>query len=265
MRTSGKPIWGEMMRSMLDVRRLGVSYGGIRAVDEVSLEVRAGEIVSIIGANGAGKTSILNAISGIVSPDKGEILFEGEPIGGLPAHAVVARGIVQVPEGRMIFGTLSVEENLQVAAHQSGRFVLRRLSRSGLQRLFPALADKLDGLAAGLSGGEAQMLALARGLESRPRLLLLDEPSLGLSPKLAEEVFGLIRRLREQGLTILLVEQNVRRTMALADRAYVLESGRITLHGPAAELMSDERLVSNYLGIRAPESFNSDSKEVQPC
>ncbi|MCY3822887.1 MAG: ATP-binding cassette domain-containing protein, partial [Nitrospinae bacterium] len=141
----------------------------------------------------------------------------------------------------------------------------RRLSRSNLQRLFPALADKLDGLAAGLSGGEAQMLALARGLESRPRLLLLDEPSLGLSPKLAEEVFGLIRRLREQGLTILLVEQNVRRTMALADRAYVLESGRITLHGSAAELMSDERLVSNYLGIPAPESFNSDSKEVQPC
>ncbi|MCY3825332.1 MAG: ATP-binding cassette domain-containing protein, partial [Nitrospinae bacterium] len=129
------------MRSMLDVRRLSVSYGGIRAVDEVSLEVRPGEIVSIIGANGAGKTSILNAISGIVSPDKGEILFEGEPIGGLPAHAVVARGIVQVPEGRMIFGTLSVEENLQVAAHQGGRFVLRRLSRSNLQRLFPALAD----------------------------------------------------------------------------------------------------------------------------
>ena len=250
---------------MLEVHRLGVSYGGIRAVDEVSLEVRPGEIVSIIGANGAGKTSILNAISGIVPPEKGEIRFEGESIGGLPAHAVVARGIVQVPEGRMIFGTLSVEENLQVATYQSGRFVLRRSSRPSLQRLFPALADKLDGPAAGLSGGEAQMLALARGLESRPRLLLLDEPSLGLSPKLAEEVFGLIRRLREQGLTILLVEQNVRRTLALADRAYVLESGRITLHGSAAELMSDERLVSNYLGVSAPESLNSDPKEVKSC
>ncbi|MCY4383794.1 MAG: ABC transporter ATP-binding protein [Nitrospinae bacterium] len=243
---------------MLELRRLSVSYGGILAVDEASLEVRPGEIVSIIGANGAGKTSILNAISGIVSPEKGEIIFEGESIGGLPAHTVVARGIVQVPEGRMIFGTLSVEENLQVAAHQRGRFILRRRSRSSLRRLFPALADKLDNPAAGLSGGEAQMLALARGLESRPRMLLLDEPSLGLSPKLAEEVFGLIRRLREQGITILLVEQNVRRTLALADRAYVLESGRITLHGSAAELMADERLVSNYLGISAPEPSNPD-------
>ncbi len=243
---------------MLELRRLSVSYGGILAVDEASLEVRPGEIVSIIGANGAGKTSILNAISGIVSPEKGEILFEGESIGGLPAHAVVARGIVQVPEGRMIFGTLSVEENLQVAAHQRGRFILRRRSRPSLRRLFPALADKLDNPAAGLSGGEAQMLALARGLESRPRMLLLDEPSLGLSPKLAEEVFGLICRLREQGITILLVEQNVRRTLALADRAYVLESGRITLHGSTVELMSDERLVSNYLGISAPEPSNPD-------
>ena len=258
MRRSGKPIWVEIMRSMLEVRRLSVSYGGLRAVDEVSLGVRPGEIVSIIGANGAGKTSILNAISGILSPDKGEILFEGESIGGLPAHAVVARGIVQVPEGRMIFGTLSVEENLQVAAHHSGQFMLRRLSRSSLRRLFPVLADRLDQLAASLSGGEAQMLALARGLESKPRMLLLDEPSLGLSPKLAEEVFGLIRHLREQGLTILLVEQNVRRAMALADRAYVLESGRITLHGAAAELMSDEQLVSNYLGISAPGSFEPD-------
>ena len=258
MRRSGKHIWVEMMRPMLEVRRLSVSYGGLRAVDEVSLEVRPGEIVSIIGANGAGKTSILNAISGILSPEKGEILFEGEPIGGMPAHAVVARGIVQVPEGRMIFGTLSVEENLQVAAHQSGQFVLRRHSRSSLRRLFPALTNKLNQLAAGLSGGEAQMLALARGLESKPRMLLLDEPSLGLSPKLAEEVFGLISHLREQGLTILLVEQNVRRTMALADRAYVLESGRITLHGAASELISDERLVANYLGISAPESFEPD-------
>ena len=244
---------------MLEVRRLEVSYGGLRSVHGVSLEVRSGEIVSIIGANGAGKTSILNAVSGILSPDGGEILFEGEPIGGLPAHAVVARGIVQVPEGRLIFGTLSVEENLRVAAYQRGQFVLRRRDRSSLKRLFPALADKLDRPAASLSGGEAQMLALARGLESEPRLLLLDEPSLGLSPKLAEEVFELIRRLREQGLTMLLVEQNVRQTLALADRAYVLESGRITLQGAAAELMSDDRLVSNYLGISTCGSFNPPS------
>ena len=241
---------------MLEVHRLSVSCGGVRAVDGVSLEVRPGEIVSIIGMNGAGKTSILNAISGVVPPESGEILFEGESIGGWPAHAIVARGIVQVPEGRLIFGTLSVEENLRVAAHQRGGFVLRRRARPSLRRLFPALADKLDRPAASLSGGEAQMLALARGLESEPRLLLLDEPSLGLSPKLSAAVFDLIRRLRDQGLTMLLVEQNVRRTLALADRACVLEGGRITLQGSAAELMCDDRLVSNYLGIASPASFD---------
>ena len=251
MPASGRPTWARVARSMLDVRGLHISYGGVRAVQGVSLEVRTGEIVSIIGPNGAGKTSILNAIAGIRPPDRGEILFEGEPIGGLPPHAVVARGVVQVPEGRLIFGTLSVEENLRVGAHQRGRFVLRHRDRSGLRRLFPALADKLDRPAASLSGGEAQMLALARGLEAGPRLLLLDEPSLGLSPKLTEEVFELIRRLRDQGLTMLLVEQNVRQTLGLADRGYVLESGRITLQGAASELMSDDRLVSNYLGVSA--------------
>ena len=242
---------------MLEVRDLGVSYGGLRAVDGVSLEVRAEEIVSIIGMNGAGKTSILDAVAGVVPPAGGEIRFEGESIGGLPAHAVVARGIVQVPEGRLIFGTLSVEENLRVGAHHRGGFVLRRRTRPDLRRLFPALADKLDRPAASLSGGEAQMLALARGLEAEPRLLLLDEPSLGLSPKLAAGVFDLIRRLRDQGLTVLLVEQNVRRTLALADRAYVLEGGRIALQGTAAELMADDRLVSNYLGV--PSSASSDT------
>ena len=245
------------MTSLLEVRRLSVSYGGLRAVDGVSLEVRQGEIVSIIGMNGAGKTSILNAVSGMVPADGGEILFEGESIVGLPAHAVVARGIVQVPEGRMILGTLSVEENLRVAAHHRDRFLLRRRTRPGLRRLFPALSDKLDRPAASLSGGEAQMLALARGLEAAPWLLLLDEPSLGLSPKLAEGVFDLIRRLRGKGLTILLVEQNIRRALELADRAYVLESGRIRLHGPAAELLSDDRLVSDYLGLPSTPPLNS--------
>ena len=242
---------------MLEVRDLGVSYGGLRAVDGVSLEVRAEEIVSIIGMNGAGKTSILDAVAGVVPPAGGEIRFEGESIGGLPAHAVVARGIVQVPEGRLIFGTLSVEENLRVGAHHRGGFVLRRRTRPDLRRLFPALADRLDRPAASLSGGEAQMLALARGLEAEPRLLLLDEPSLGLSPKLAAGVFDLIRRLRDQGLTVLLVEQNVRRTLALADRAYVLEGGRIALQGTAAELMADDSLVSNYLGVSAPDSSDT--------
>ena len=239
---------------MLEVRGLTVSYGGLSAVDGVSLEVRAGEIVSIIGMNGAGKTSTLNTISGIIPPDAGEIRFEGESIGGLPAHAVVSRGIVQVPEGRLLFGTLSVEENLLAGAHRHSPFMIRRRLRTDLRSLFPALADKLHRPAASLSGGEAQLLALARGLESEPRLLLLDEPSLGLSPKLSEEVFALIRRLRDRGLTLLLVEQNLRRTLALADRAYVLESGRIVLSGPAAELEADHRLMSSYLGTCAPES-----------
>ena len=247
------------MGSMLEVRDLGVTYGGLRAVDGVSMEVRPGEIVSIIGMNGAGKTSILDAIAGILSPDSGEIRFEGESIGGLPAHAVVARGIVQVPEGRLIFGTLSVEENLRLGAYHHAGFVLRRHARPDLRRLFPLLADKLERPAASLSGGEAQMLALARGLEAAPRLLLLDEPSLGLSPKLAAGVFDLIRRLRDQGLTVLLVEQNVRRTLALADRAYVLEGGRITLQGAAAVLMSDERLVSSYLGVAGGVSSSASS------
>ena len=246
---------------MLEVRDLAVSYGGLRAVDGVSLEVRRGEVVSIIGMNGAGKTSILNAISGIVPPAAGEIRFEGAPIGGLPPHAVVARGIVQVPEGRLIFGTLSVEENLGAAAHRRGGFLLRRRARPDLRRLFPTLADKLDRPAASLSGGEAQMLALARGIESEPRLLLLDEPSLGLSPKLSAAVFALIGRLRDRGLTMLLVEQNVRRTLALADRAYVLESGRIARYGSAAELMSDERLAFDYLGISAPASSGPPLRE----
>ncbi len=242
------------MAPMLEVRRLTVSYGGVRAIDGISLTVQPGEIVSIVGMNGAGKTSILNTISGMVSPDSGEIVFEGESIGGLPAHAVVARGIVQVPEGRLIFGTLSVEENLRVAAHQRSGFMLRSRNRPHLHQLFPTLTDKLERPAASLSGGEAQMLALARGLESGPRLLLLDEPSLGLSPKLSHGVFDLIRQLRDQGLTMLLVEQNLRRALTVADRAYVLESGRITLEGPAAELMLDDRLVSNYLGVSLPET-----------
>ena len=242
------------MAPMLEVRQLTVSYGCVRAIDGISLTVQPGEIVSIVGMNGAGKTSILNAISGMVPPDSGEILFEGESIGGLPAHAVVARGIVQVPEGRLIFGTLSVEENLRVAAHKRSGFMLRSRNRPHLHQLFPTLTDKLERPAASLSGGEAQMLALARGLESGPRLLLLDEPSLGLSPKLSHGVFDLIRQLRDQGLTMLLVEQNLRRALTVADRAYVLESGRITLQGPAAELMLDDRLVSNYLGVSLPET-----------
>ncbi len=238
---------------MLELRDLRVDYGRIRALQGVSLEVREGEIVALIGANGAGKSSTMNAISGIVRPSGGAIRFEGESLAGLSAHAVVRRGIVQVPEGRLIFAGLTIEENLRLAAAACHD---RRNEAAALDRvlaLFPMLADRLKDRGSGLSGGQAQMLALARGLVAAPRLLLLDEPSLGLAPVAAIEVFDLISKLRGGGVTVLLVEQNVRRALAIADRGYVLESGRITLEGEAKELLGHERLVRSYLGIHKRE------------
>lgn len=236
---------------MLKVRNLSVSYGRNRAVKDVSFDVGEGQIISIIGANGAGKSTILNAICGITRPRAGEVRFRGEDISAFPSHTIFERGVVQVPEGRMIFGTLSVEENLAVAERSRSRFFLKANRRRNVADMFPALADRLDLPASSLSGGEAQMLALARGLESRPRLLLLDEPSLGLSPKASEQVFALIRKLRSDGLSILLVEQNVHQTLALSDRGYVLEGGRFVLEGTPETLMESDLLVSNYLGVSA--------------
>ena len=208
-----------------------------------------GEIVSITGANGAGKSSVLNAISGIHRPSGGDILFEGENIAGLKAHAVVRKGIVQVPEGRQLFATLSVRENLLAGCHTNSGFVLNRNIPEQILSQFPVLRDRLDSLGSSLSGGQAQMLALARGLMNSPKLLLLDEPTLGLAPIAVSEVFKLISRLRDQGLTILLVEQNVRQALAISDRAYVLESGRTVMEGTGQALLNDDRLVQAYLGI----------------
>ena len=238
---------------MLEVRDLRVDYGRIRALHGVSLDVRKGEIVALIGANGAGKTSTMNAISGIVRAAGGDIRFEGESLAALPSHRIMRRGIVQVPEGRLIFAGLTIEENLRLAAAAAHD---RRREPAEIERvlaLFPMLKDRLKDRGSMLSGGQAQMLALARGLIAAPRLLLLDEPSLGLAPIAAIEVFDLISRLRGSGVTILLVEQNVRRALAIADRGYVLESGRITLDGDAKELLGHELLVSSYLGIRKRE------------
>ena len=238
---------------MLEVRDLRVDYGRIRALHGVSLDVRKGEIVALIGANGAGKTSTMNAISGIVRAAGGDIRFEGESLAALPSHRIMRRGIVQVPEGRLIFAGLTIEENLRLAAAAAHD---RRREPAEIERvlaLFPMLKDRLKDRGSMLSGGQAQMLALARGLLAAPRLLLLDEPSLGLAPIAAIEVFDLISRLRGSGVTILLVEQNVRRALAIADRGYVLESGRITLDGDAKELLGHELLVSSYLGIRKRE------------
>ena len=234
---------------MLHISKLDLRYGEIQAVESVDIEINLGEIVSITGANGAGKSSVLNAISGIHRPSGGEILFEGENIAGLKAHAVVRKGIVQVPEGRQLFATLSVRENLLAGCHTNSGFVLNRNIPEQILSQFPVLRDRLDSLGSSLSGGQAQMLALARGLMNSPKLLLLDEPTLGLAPIAVSEVFKLISQLRDQGLTILLVEQNVRQALAISDRAYVLESVRTVMEGTGQALLNDDRLGQAYLGI----------------
>lgn len=238
---------------MLEIRDLHLSYGRIRAVQGVGLEVRAGEVVALVGANGAGKSSILKAIAGLERPERGTIRFEGAEIAGAPGHRTLARGIAYVPEGRMIVGTLSVRDNLRLGAYaRAGGFDLAAEIERVLA-VFPDLRERLDAPGAALSGGQAQMLALARGLMAVPKLLLLDEPALGLAPVMARAVFDLLARLKQEGATILLVEQNVAEALALADRAYVLESGRVVKEGAASLLARDPGLREAYLGVR-PET-----------
>ena len=235
---------------MLEVRDLHVSYGKVRAVQGVSLKVGEGEIVALIGANGAGKSSTMHAVCGIERPAGGQVRFLGVPIARLPPHRIMRRGIVQVPEGRLIFGGLTIAQNLRLGAYNVAGGARAEADIDRVLEFFPMLRDRLDERGAALSGGQAQMLALARGLMARPKLLMLDEPSLGLAPIAAQEVFALIARLRDSGVTILLVEQNVRQALAIADRGYVLESGRIILDGKAAQLAEHELLVSAYLGLQ---------------
>lgn len=234
---------------MLNVSNLNVNYGEVCAVKELSIRIIEGQIVSITGANGAGKSSTLNALAGIHPPSAGEIVFRGENITGFPAHRIVKRGLTQVPEGRHLFANLSVRENLLTGNHCTGRLMLERFIPEHLFETFPMLRDRLDSNASSLSGGQAQMLALARGLMTSPLLLLLDEPTLGLDPIMVKKVLKLISSLREQGLTILVVEQNVRQTLEISDYAYVLESGRMVMEGRGTELLKDSRLVESYLGV----------------
>jgi ABC-type branched-subunit amino acid transport system ATPase component len=230
--------------SRLDVRGLAVRYGALAVLHDVSLEVRPAEIVAVVGPNGAGKTSLLKTIAGVLSPAAGTIEFDGRPIGGLPAWRVVRHGLALVPEGRRIFADQTVRDNL----------VLGATSRARPDRLadvlarFPVLGDRLDGLAGTLSGGQQQMLAIARGLMAAPRLLMLDEPSHGLAPRLVAEVFAAVRALRETGVGVLLVEQLAPAALGIADRAYVLERGRIAASGDASALRADPRVVAIYLG-----------------
>jgi len=234
---------------MLDVLNLEVQYGQIRAVLGVSLNVIKGEIVTLIGANGAGKSSIMHAICGLEKIKGGEVYFERENITQLRSHQIISRGLVQVPEGRLIFGELTIEENLRLGAYSTGSAKSMHYDIDRVLTNFPMLKDRLNEDGAALSGGQAQLLALARAMMAKPKLLMLDEPSLGLAPMAIEEVYALIEKLPAAGVTILLVEQNVRQALAIADRGYVVESGKIILEGKADKLLSNDHLISAYMGL----------------
>ena len=235
-------------RTLLEVEDLVVRYGRVEALRGISLTVPEGAIVSLLGANGAGKTTTLSAISGVAPVRAGRILFEGDAITDLPAHRIVQRGIVQVPEGRQVIAYLSVDENLTMGAYQRRDHAGIRADRAAIYDRFPVLRERRSLAAGSLSGGEQQMLAISRALMARPRLLLLDEPSMGLAPLLVAEIFRVLAELQNEGKTILLVEQNARKALAISDYAYVLETGRITMSGPSAALAADPRVESAYLG-----------------
>lgn len=233
---------------MLELERVSVSYGHVRAVDGISLSVGAGQIVALIGPNGAGKSTTLAAISGLVHPASGRILFDGADITKLAPHQIVDRGIIQVPEGRAILSQMSVIENLELGAYRRRDRDAVRTDLDGFLARFPVLGERRHAQAGSLSGGEQQMLAIARGLMARPRLLLLDEPSMGLAPQMVSRIFAIVREIHAQGATILLVEQNARQALAIADQAYVMESGRIVLAGPGQELLHNPETIDAYLG-----------------
>ena len=236
------------MPDILRVQDLAVNYGAIQALQGISFHVEEGEIVTLIGANGAGKSTTLKTISGLLYPRRGSIHYQGESITGMPADAIVKMGVVHVPEGRNIFAPLTVRENLEMGAYT--RRDRGEVARS-MQRVFtsfPRLEERLSQLGGTLSGGEQQMLAMGRGLMAQPKLLLLDEPSMGLAPILVEEIFRIVTEINAQGVSILLVEQNVAMALSVADRAYVLETGRIVLEGPAQRVREDPDVQKAYLG-----------------
>ncbi len=235
--------------ALLELHHVNTYYGNIHTLKAISLNVEAGQVVSLIGANGAGKTTTLRTISGLLRPRSGEIFFDGQPIHLVPAHEIVYMGLTQAPEGRQIFPTLTVQENLNMGAYSLGsdRAAIEA-NRSRVYDLFPRLAGRKNQLGGTLSGGEQQMLAIGRALMAKPKLLMLDEPSLGLAPLLVKAIFETIQAINAQGVTVLLVEQNARAALRLADYGYVLETGTITLEGPADELLHDQRVRHAYLG-----------------
>ena len=233
--------------ALLEVRHLRVAYGQIEAVRDIGFEVDAGEVVALIGSNGAGKTTTLRTLSGLHRPKAGEIRFEGERIDRLAAHEIVARGVAHAPEGRRLFGRMTVRENLDLGAYRRHDGQVEA-DVAMVYELFPILAERRAQAAGTLSGGEQQMLAIGRALMSRPRLLMLDEPSMGLSPLVMRTIFATLGELKERGTTLLLVEQNAQAALALADHGHVLETGRIVLSGSAADLLRDEGVRKAYLG-----------------
>jgi branched-chain amino acid transport system ATP-binding protein len=237
-----------MSAPMLTLEGLNVFYGGIHALRDVSLSVKSGEVVTLIGANGAGKSTTLRAITGLLTPKSGRILFEGEDISGIPAHRLVARGISMSPEGRGVFANLTVLENLEMGAYLVRDRVRYARDRDRAFTLFPRLKERMKQRAGTLSGGEQQMLAMARALMSGPKLLLLDEPSLGLAPLVCQTIFNTIDSIKQDGTTVLLVEQNANAALKHSDRGYVLETGAVILEGSAAEIAGNPRVREAYLG-----------------
>ena len=236
------------MGEILSVKNLKLNYGPIAAIKGIDLTVEEGQIVAILGANGAGKTSTLKVISGLLKPKDGEIIFDGKNIAGKPAHKIAQLGIMQSPEGRFVLTGLTVEENLRVGGYniKSKDELARNFER--VYTLFPRLKERAKQQSSTLSGGEQQMLAIGRALMGSPKLLILDEPSLGLAPLLIKDIFSTLLKIKEEGTTILIVEQNALSTLKIADYAYVLELGKISMHGKASELIKDERLIAAYLG-----------------
>jgi branched-chain amino acid transport system ATP-binding protein len=234
--------------AMLEIKDLEVYYGLIQAIKGVSFEVNEGEVIALIGANGAGKTTILHTITGLLTPKAGFVLFEGKDITKIPAHKIVSMGMAHVPEGRRVFAELSVLENLKMGAYTRKDKAEIDESLQNVYKRFPRLAERKNQMAGTLSGGEQQMLAMGRALMSRPKIILMDEPSMGLSPILVNEIFDIIEAVSKGGTTVLLVEQNAKKALSIADRAYVLETGNITLSGKAEELLENDSVKKAYLG-----------------
>lgn len=234
--------------AMLSVKNLEVHYGMIKAIKDVSFEVNRGEVIALIGANGAGKTTILHTVSGLLQPSRGQVIFEGKDITKVPAHKIVALGMAHVPEGRRVFSQLTVLENLKMGAYTRKDKGEMEETLKMIYGRFPRLEERKNQIAGTLSGGEQQMLAMGRALMSHPKIVLMDEPSMGLSPIFVEEVFNIIRDISAGGTTVLLVEQNAKKALTIANRAYVLETGNITLEGEADRLMNDESVKKAYLG-----------------